>query len=174
MNSMMPFDDAYWVLLGKFMAGEYPGRREEADTRRRVQALIKCGMRVCIDLTNPGELVSSYREILLEELDQYGFTGNYFHFPIYDFSIPSGAQMKRTLDVIDKSIEDGLPVYVHCRAGIGRTGLTVGCYLVRHGLRGEEALAEIKRLRKNVASSWATSPESDAQSDFILKWVIGD
>lgn len=174
LNSTIPFDDAYWVLPGKLMAGEYPGRREEIDTRRRVQALINCGIRVCVDVTNPEELVSSYREILLEELGQRGIMGNYFHFPIYDFGIPSAAQMKRTLDVIDKSIEDGLPVYLHCRAGIGRTGLTVGCFLVRHGMSGEGALAEIKQLRKDVPSSWANSPESDAQTEFILKWSIGE
>jgi len=169
----LPFDDSYWVIPLQFMAGEYPGRRDELETRRRIQALIKAGIRVCIDLTNPGERAPLYSDVFLEELELYEQKGNYYHFPIYDFGILEPAHMKRTLDVIDKCIEEALPVYLHCRAGIGRTGLTVGCYLVRHGVSGEAALAEIKRLRKDVSTAWARSPETDEQVDYINQWKTG-
>ena len=170
----LPFDESYWVITGKFMAGEYPGRREEMESRSRIQALIRSGIRVCIDLTKPGEINPSYREIFLEELTRYGFIGNYYHFPIYDFGIPSQAQMERTLDVIDKCVSEKTPVYLHCHAGVGRTGLTVGCYLVRHGMTGDKALEEIKRLRNNVASSWSRSPETDAQVEYVKAWKLGE
>jgi hypothetical protein len=172
-DSTLPFPDSYWVIKRDFLAGEYPGRREENETRHRVLKLLQCGIRVCIDLTKPGEIAPSYRDIFLQELEFYGYQGSYFHFPVYDFGIPSEEQMQRTLDQIDKSIKERLPVYLHCHAGIGRTGLTVGCYLVRHGLKGVDALAHIKELRKEVASSWVTSPETDAQVEYIRKWIIG-
>ncbi len=172
-NCTTPFSDSYWVIRDNFLAGEYPGRREENATRHRVLSLLGCGIRVCIDLTKPGEIVPSYRDIFLQELNLYGYQGNYFHFPVYDFGVPDEEQMHRTLDQIDKSIEEKLPVYLHCHAGIGRTGLTVGCYLVRHGLKGNDALNRIKELRKEVASSWAASPETDAQVEYIRKWTIG-
>ena len=38
---------------------------------------------------------------------------------------------------------DGKNVYVYCWGGIGRTSTAVGCWLVRHGMTGDEALAEI-------------------------------
>lgn len=171
-DSTLPFPDSYWVIKGSFLAGEYPGRRDENETRYRVMRLLECGIRVCIDLTKPGEIVPSYRDIFLQELDLYGYQGNYFHFPVYDFGIPSEDQMARTLDQIDHCIMEKLPVYLHCHAGIGRTGLTVGCYLVRHGMNGIEALAQIKELRKVVPSSWASSPETDAQVEYVRKWVI--
>lgn len=173
-HSTLPFEQSYWVIPGVFLAGEYPGRREEFETRRRIQTLLRSGVRVCVDLTKPGEILPSYREMFLDELTQYQYIGNYYHFPIYDFGIPEKDQMQRTLDILDQCITEKMPVYVHCRAGIGRTGLTVGCFLVRHGLTGDQALEEIKRLRKESASGWMRSPETDEQVEYIKNWGIGE
>jgi hypothetical protein len=173
-NCTLPFEESYWVLPGKFLAGEYPGRRDEHETRKRIQGLIQAGIRICIDLTKPGELEPSYREIFLEELSHYGYTGNYYHFPIYDFGVPDADQLVRTLDKVDESIAGNQPVYVHCRAGIGRTGLVVGCYLARHGKTGDEALVAIKQLRSSVSSSWMQSPETDAQANYVRNWGVGE
>jgi protein-tyrosine phosphatase len=173
-RDFLPFEESYWVIPGLFLAGEYPGRREEQETRKRIQGLIQAGIRSCIDLTKPGELEPSYREIFLEELSLYDFEGDYYHFPIYDFGVPDTDQLVRTLDKIDESITDNQPVYVHCRAGIGRTGLVVGCYLARHGRTGNEALMAIRQLRSSVSSSWMQSPETDAQVNFVRNWGRGD
>ena len=173
-NCTPPLEASYWVLPGKLLAGEYPGRTEDQETRKRIQGLIKAGIRTCIDLTKPGELGSSYREIFLEELSHYGYEGNYYHFPIYDFGIPDVDQLVRTLDTIDENITGNQPVYVHCRAGIGRTGLVVGCYLARHGKTGNEALEEIKQLRSSMSIGWIQSPETDAQVNFVRNWGVGE
>jgi hypothetical protein len=170
----LPFENSYWVLPGKLLAGEYPGRREDQESRRRLQALIRSGIRICVDLTKPGEVSPSYREAFLDELAQYGYEGNYYHFPIYDFGIPTAEQMVRTLDIIDQSIASAQPVYVHCHAGIGRTGLTIGCFLARHGLAGEAALEEITRLRASSGNAWMRSPETDAQIAFVRAWQSGE
>ena len=74
------------------------------------------------------------------------------------------------LDTIDAALAAGGTVYVHCYAGIGRTGTVVGCYLARHGMRGEEALAEIARLRADISDGWITSPETAAQRDRVREW----
>ena len=65
--------------------------------------------------------------------------------PIPDTGNPKPAQVESILDTIDTAIAAGRRVYVHCWGGIGRTGTIVGCYLVRHGLTGDQALAEIAR-----------------------------
>ena len=53
---------------------------------------------------------------------------------------------------------------------MGRTGTTIGCYLVRHGLSGEEALNKIDELRNNVAGNFRDSPETEEQKTFVLNW----
>ena len=44
---------------------------------------------------------------------------------------------------IDEAMSAGKAVYVHCWGGVGRTGTVVGCWLVRHGRTGEQALEQI-------------------------------
>jgi protein-tyrosine phosphatase len=82
--------------------------------------------------------------------------------------------MKAILDHIDRAITYEKMVYVHCWGGIGRTGTVVGCYLVRHGLSGPEALERLQILRRETAKWWRSSPETDEQRAMILSWQIGE
>jgi protein-tyrosine phosphatase len=82
--------------------------------------------------------------------------------------------MTGILNAIDQRLQAGQKVYVHCIGGIGRTGITVGCYLARHGLSGEEALLELENLRQQAASWFRRSPESDLQIEFVRRWKSGD
>jgi protein-tyrosine phosphatase len=80
--------------------------------------------------------------------------------------------MVAALDAIDEALAEGRKVYLHCVGGIGRTGITVGCYLVRHGMRSSEALCHLRELYRASAQSLVApdSPESDEQAGFILNW----
>lgn len=67
-------------------------------------------------------------------------------------------------------------VYVHCWGGVGRTGLVVGCWLVRHGWRGAEALDEVQRLfgtmtPEKVARHPEGSPQTPGQRRMIMGWA---
>jgi len=170
-NLPVPFTDTYWVVPGRLMAGEYPGVHYPDYSRKRVIALIRSGIRTIIDLTQPGDSDHPYAALLAEEAELYGVEIRRMNFPVPDFGTPPAGLMTRILNLIEEEMACGHPVYVHCLAGIGRTGTVVGCYLVNQGITGEEALAEIANLRTNVSSWWHRSPENQDQVDFILSWA---
>jgi len=81
--------------------------------------------------------------------------------------------MKTILDKLDESLRTGRKVYLHCWGGIGRTGTTVGCYLVRRGMSGAEALSQLDAWWRGVPKSHLHphSPETLEQAAFIRGWA---
>jgi hypothetical protein len=61
---------------------------------------------------------------------------------------------------------------VHCRAGIGRTGLIIGCYLAEQEASGKAALKTLNQLWRQSArsASWAQVPQTAEQADYIRHW----
>ena len=87
-------------------------------------------------------------------------------------STPTVKEMTEILDAIDASAKAGKVVYLHCAAGLGRTGVVVGCYLVRHGASGEEALEEIPRLRqRDLPGDSMISPYTEGQRNMVRVWT---
>lgn len=164
----------YWVIPGKFLAGPYPGQSiYDPDPARKLRHLLNLGATRFFDLTAPGERMP-YQSILEEEAAALGVTVQYQNFPIPDFSTPSNAFMTAILDAIDAALAAGQVVYVHCMGGIGRTGITVGCHLARHGLSGKQALERLAELRRGLPNAWMRSPESDEQWAMVSSWKPGE
>jgi hypothetical protein len=166
-----PLSESYWVEPGRLLAGEYPGQSDGELTRKRIDALLEAGFDTFIDLTRPNEVLP-YEQTLLDEASAYGVEVKHHRFPIGDFGLPAPKQMKTILDTLDEGLGAGHKIYLHCWGGIGRTGTTVGCYLVRHGKTGDEALSQLTEWWKGVPKSrfHPHSPETDQQADFIRKW----
>jgi hypothetical protein len=148
-----PVPRSYWVRPGALLAGEYPWRLER---------FRGSGVTTFIDLTVEGE-EPSYADLI----DGWATHGR---FPVRDYSVPSVDEMSAILDAMDAALERDV-VYVHCLGGSGRTGTVIGCWLVRHGMGCEEALATIAALRRETAYGDKRSPESDEQCDFVRAWL---
>jgi len=174
-ESNRPLPESYWVVTGRLLAGEYPGKPNEEITRKRIEALLEAGFDTFIDLTKPDENLPYFR-ILRDEATVYNIDVTYRRFPIGDFGLPTPEQMNSILDNIDQSLQAGRKIYLHCWGGIGRTGTTVGCYLVRQGKTGEEALEQLAAWWRGVPKSryHFHSPETSEQMDFIRTWAEHD
>jgi predicted protein tyrosine phosphatase len=71
--------------------------------------------------------------------------------PVEDFHPPSIEQLFEAVAFIDACRADGLPVLIHCHAGVGRASLTASAYLISRGLSRIEAFERVKRARPIVA-----------------------
>lgn len=150
-----PFPGSYVVQSG-FLAGCYPN-----PGRGDISALTALGITHFLDLTETGEQ-EHYGAFLPTH-------ASHRRMPIRDFSIPTPANMSLILDHLDAALASGHHIYLHCLGGLGRTGTVVGCFLVRHGLSGDEALERIRQLRLASGCS-PDSPETDAQRDLVRGW----
>ena len=172
-NKPRPNGHTYW-LHEHLLAGEYPGARDEGEARARLRAYLDAGVNFFVDLTRPGEM-RPYDALLGQEAAGRGIQAEYRRLAIGDMGVPGHQTMVTILDTIDQAVSTGRTVYVHCWGGVGRTGTVVGCYLVRHGLTGADALAEIALLWPTMGKSeWhPRSPETADQTRFVRDWREG-
>lgn len=166
-----PIENAYWVVEGHFLAGEYPLIGDAQECTRRLQAFLEYGFEAFFDLTLPGEL-PPYSPLLRDLAAARNQRIEYYSFPIPDFGIPTQQEMTHILDTLEATLHRGLRTYLHCWGGVGRTGTVVGCYLVRRGLTGEEALQDLQRRWQQVPKSryHPRSPETEEQRRFVLNF----
>ena len=160
-----PLANSYWVLPGILLAGEYPYGDTPEEARERVARLLDAGIDAFVDLTQAGEC-PEYRLLLPRDV-------HYLSSPIPDTQIPADPDQMRAIQAhLRTALGAGRRIYVHCRAGIGRTGLVMGCYLAEQGLDGATALKQLNRLWRQSArsSSWSKVPQTPEQAEFILHW----
>ncbi len=163
--------NSYWVVPGRFLAGEYPGALEDVEARHKLIWLLDNRVTFFLNLTGEYEAgLRPYDRLLFEEAGRRGLEVVHTRMPIRDLSTPSPEGMSSILRVLDVALENGRTVYLHCYGGVGRTGLVVGCYLVRHGLSGKQALARIADLRRGTPDGWKRSPETSDQVEMMMAW----
>ena len=82
--------------------------------------------------------------------------------PIADRQVPnSESELRATLERLDSDLSSGKNVLVHCRQGIGRTGLVASCLLITKGLSPGAAVATV------AAARGISIPDTSQQRDWI-------
>jgi ADP-ribosyl-[dinitrogen reductase] hydrolase len=168
-DAALPLPNSYWVLPAQLLAGEHPAGATVEATRARLTRLIAAGVNCFIDLTQPGE-TPAYESAL-------PLTVDYLRRPIPDHGVPAErVHTRETLDQVRAAVSAGKIVYLHCRAGIGRTNLVVGCLLAERGQSGSEALVELNRLWKQSARAvhWPAVPETPEQTEYVRNWSAAE
>jgi len=73
----------------------------------------------------------------------------FLSFPIQDRRTPdSEAGLASALDELDNELTAGRNVVLHCRQGIGRTGLVAACLLIARGVGPEAAVRRLSAIRR--------------------------
>ena len=174
-----PIPNSYWATP-YLVACEFPycpltpAQAAAAHTAQKLDALLAAGVRTFVDLTEPHELFP-YSPHLAARCALAGIDAReveYHNFPIRDRSLPDSVDLVRqVMAVLRDNEERGRISAVHCRGGIGRTGLIVGCWLVECGIAkdGDDALRMIAEEWKNVekCKRYPLSPETGPQHDYV-------
>jgi len=105
---------------------------------------------------------------LQNEAREVGTQGMEFaSFPIPDRQVPrSEARWAEVLEKVTRALSDGRNVLVHCRQGIGRTGLLGACLLVRKGMSPGAAVESVSAVRG------VSVPETAEQRDWIDHYAV--
>jgi protein-tyrosine phosphatase len=122
----------------------------------------EAGVATIMVLITAPEISADYGGALLRRYRKTGF--RILHCPIEDFSVPDDIDsFGECIDELWKALHHA-PALMHCAAGLGRTGLTAACLLIRGGLDWKEALSRVRDVRPGAA-------QTVEQEDFIARYA---
>jgi atypical dual specificity phosphatase len=85
----------------------------------------------------------------LTEYEKFGI--NEFYMPTVDFTHPEFDDVCRAVEFIDAQIAKGKTVYIHCKAGRGRSATVAICWLIKsRQITAEQAQACLTEKRPHV------------------------
>lgn len=126
----------WWVRLdAHVLMGAFPRASD-------VPALASAGVRgvvnLCAERRGPRR---AYAEHGIEEL----------HLPVVDFAEPSREVVDAALAFVGRHAADGHRIYLHCKAGRGRSATVALCWLLeREGISPDEAMRKLRAVSPSV------------------------
>lgn len=136
----------------------YPG--SEQDSAAAIACLARDGIRRVVSLLEPAEaaalgLGSEAQLVTAESM-------SFVSYPIPDMGLPASVNSFAALarDLYGR-IESGDNTLVHCRGGVGRSGLLAAAVLLCSGMEAQRACEQVTRIRG------LRSPETSEQWDWL-------
>ncbi len=152
----------YWVCgVGEGRLGLMPAPQGDGLLAGEIQALRETGVDRVVSLLTPFEARRLGLDGEASACDTCGL--RFESYPIEDRDVP--AQLEPTIaflkDVIAR-LHRGERVALHCRVGVGRSGMMTAGLLVLTGVPAEEAIARVAEARRHPI------PDTSAQREWIL------
>ena len=98
--------------------------------------------------------IVTVREVPLPSRWIDGTNIDYLHLMVEDYGVPNMEVLDEAVNYIDKKIQSGKPVLVHCAAGKGRTGALLAAYMIKkESLTAEQAIEKIRLMRPGSVQS---------------------
>ena len=117
-----------------------------------------------VSLLEPSEERSLQLDRESQEARVQGMT--YLSFPIPDREVPkSEASGGKLIEVVDAELTRGNNAVIHCRQGVGRSGLIAACLLMSKGRSSGAALAELSQ------TPGVTVPETQEQREWVERFA---
>jgi protein-tyrosine phosphatase len=135
------------TVPGRLLLGAMPGRfaswaASESEAARSGVALVVC----LTPRDELAELSPDYHAAVAAGRVAF----RWLHSPMRNFGAPEDAAGFRSdVAVIVGALERGEAVFLHCAAGIGRTGTAAACVLKALGLPADEALQRVRDAGSN-------------------------
>lgn len=140
-----------WILPGLIAGSARPGLLD--DLEEDLAQLERLGIRLIVNLTE-----SPHQP----PLEERGFA--VLHFAIPDMGVSTPRRLLPLLLQILDEAGSGRPVLVHCKAGLGRTGMVLACCLVLRGENPEIAIRRVRRVNPHFI-------QNDRQERFVFDFA---
>lgn len=88
------------------------------------------------------------------------------NFPIPDRGLPTTVYFKQLVEDVYSRLAEGSNIAIHCRAGIGRTGVLACSLIMRNGLPARDAIDLVSEARGFPI------PDTAEQYDFIMEFQV--
>ena len=147
--------DGFLAVMAKPIAGEW--------IDDELRAIAKEGIIKIVSLLGRHEAF----EVGLEQENEYAQKNamEFVSYPIQDRGLPSSVkEFSHFTHHLYHDIATGKNTVIHCRAGIGRTGLVAAGVLLHHGFKPDEAFKHISQKRG------VQVPDTEEQ----YKWIVSN
>ena len=156
LNSYTDFNGVIGMSFcaGKCHASQFGNYQWQRDLDADIQAIKHWGADIWLNLMEDEDLISVGidPDYFLESIEDAGM--QYVRFPIVDGSVPDEASnliwKSQLSPMLINELKNGRKLFIHCRGGLGRTGLIAAKLLVELGLEPEQAISITRQVRKGA------------------------